>query len=600
MDTKIQNSKISFNKNRIFLFIISIVIAWFIIAFLILPNVNILFNSFLVDGRLSMEPFHKILSSKRAMNSIKNSFLLAITLPITVNIVGIFLVLITEYFDVKGSSVLRIGYSSTLIFAGVMLASGYLFIYGSNGMLTKAIAQIFPHMNMEWFIGYPAVMFVMTFACTSNHIMFLKNAIRGIDYQTVEAARNMGASQFYILRKTVFPSLKPVLITLTILIFQAGLGAMSSPLMVGGENFQTISPIILTFAQRPESRDLAALLSIFLGLAQLILVYALTKNEKNGNYMSISKVKTKIQKQKINNKTLNVVIHVLAYILLAIYTLPLIMVVIFSFTDTYSIATSTLSLNRFTLANYIRILTDESAYKPFITSVFYAAIASVLVTASMVYIARLIHKYNNKLTMILEYLLHIPWLLPGLMLALGLVMTYDKPNIIMGNRVLTGTIWIMLIAYVIVEIPFTLRVIKSAYYSLDNNLEDAARNLGAKGFYIFARIILPVILPTALAVLALAFNGKLADYDLSVFLYHPLLKPLGIVIRSNADPDASVDAMAINFVYTVILMVISTLVLYFVYGKGSNYFSKKKENKLTLENMNRRIKKWLDWKSIKQ
>ena len=40
--------------------------------------------------------------------------------------------------------------------------------------------------------GSGAVLFTMTFACTSNHMLFLRNAIRGIDYNTVEAARNHG------------------------------------------------------------------------------------------------------------------------------------------------------------------------------------------------------------------------------------------------------------------------------------------------------------------------------------------------------------------------------------------------------------------------
>src|SRR5699024_5664131 len=110
-----------------------------------------------------------------------------------------------------------------------------------------------------------------------------------------------------------------------------------------------------------------------------------------------------------------------------------------------------------------------------------------------------------------------------------------------------------------------------------NNLEDAARNLGAKGMYTFRRVVLPILLPTALALFALNFNGRLADYDLSAFLYHPLFPTLGIIIRQNADPMASVDAKAINLVYSVILMVINTLVLYFVYGKGASFGDKKKK-----------------------
>ena len=68
----------------------------------------------------------------------------------------------------------------------------------SVGKTTFHSALNFPGMNPDWFSGFNAVLFTMTFACTSNHMLFLRNAIRGIDYNTVEAARNMGARPFNI------------------------------------------------------------------------------------------------------------------------------------------------------------------------------------------------------------------------------------------------------------------------------------------------------------------------------------------------------------------------------------------------------------------
>ena len=54
----------------------------------------------------------------------------------------------------------------------------------------------------------------------------------------------------------------------------------------------------------------------------------------------------------------------------------------------------------------------------------------------------------------------------------------------MGNIVLTGTLSLLLIAYVIEKIPFTLRILKASFYSFDSSLEDAAKNLGAKTSFI--------------------------------------------------------------------------------------------------------------------
>lgn len=66
---------------------------------------------------------------------------------------------------------------------------------------------------------------------------------------------------------------------MTILTFITGLSATSAPLLVGGTDFQTITPMILSFANSVGSRDLAALLALFLGLATIILLTIMTQLE---------------------------------------------------------------------------------------------------------------------------------------------------------------------------------------------------------------------------------------------------------------------------------------------------------------------------------
>lgn len=544
-------------------------IVWFVIAFLIYPNLNIYGEIFFKDGKFTLEAAEKLLSSERAMRSLYNSFILAFSLVITVNVVGISLVLISEYFDIKGAKILRLGYFTTLIYSGVVLVSGYKFVYGEEGFMTKLLVQLFPSFDTTWFHGYWAVLFVMTFACTSNHFLFLSNAIRKIDFQTVEAARNMGASTGYILWRVVLPVLKPTIYALTILTFLTGLAATSAPLILGGKEFQTITPMILTFSRSMTSRDLAALLALILGVATLVLLTVMIRFERKGNFMSVSKVKSELVKQKIRSKSGNIAAHILAYGLFVLYIVPVVLIIIFSFTDAASISTATLNLNSFTLDNYIQVFSSMSAFRPYLVSILYAAAASVIVVALALAASRILHKYKNKWALALEYALLIPWILPSTLIAIGLIVTFNTPKLMIGNTVLVGTVWMLLIAYVIVHIPFTLRMVKASFFSLDSNLEDAARNLGAKPFYTFRKVLLPIILPSTLAVLALNFNGVLADYDVTVFLYHPLYQPLGIVIKNSTDAQALADTKALTLVYSVILMIMSSVTLYFVYGRNS-------------------------------
>lgn len=559
----------SFDYSKIYKLLIVLFFVWFILAFLIIPNINTVKSIFFQEHGFTIEPLQKLLSSERAMSSLKNSFILAPSLSITVGIIGISLVLITEYFDIKGAKILRIGYMTTLIYGGIILVSGYKFIYGENGYLTNIFANFISNFKTDWFEGYWAVLFVMTFSCTSNHMIFLRNSMRAVDFQTVEAAQNMGASSWYILRRVVLPTLTPSLLAVTILTFITGLGATSAPLLVGGKDFQTITPMILSFSKSTTSKDLASLLALFLGISTVLLLAIMTWLERKGHYMSVSKVKTTIVKQKIRNPILNVLAHIYAYGLFLIYVIPVVLIILFSFTDSATIAGRKLDIRSFTLENYISVFTKESSYKPFLVSIVYSAIAAFVVAIIVLLACRIIQKRKSKWADLLEYSLLIPWLLPTTLMAVGLITTYNIPRFYMFNKVLTGTAIIMLIGYVIIKIPFTLRMNKAAFFALDDSLEDAAKNLGAKTYYTFFKVLLPIILPTVLAIFALNFNALLGDYDMSVFLYHPLNQPLGVYIKTLTDSQTNADNTALTFVYAVFMMVISSIVLYLVYGRGS-------------------------------
>lgn len=551
-----------------------------ILAFVIYPNINIVATVLFEDGQFTAEPFLKLMKSKRAIKSMTNSLVLGVALTITVNIVGTLAVLFTEYWDIKGSKLLKISYMTSLVYGGVVLATGYLFVYGQRGLVTKLLMLVMPNLSPDWFKGFWAVLFMMTFACTSNHIIFLTTAIRSMDYHVIEAAQNMGASDSRILFKVVLPSLMPTIYSLSIMTFLTGICALSGPLMVGGTGFQTINPMIVSFAQSPKSRDLAAILAIILGLATVVLLVILNNIESKGNYISVSKTKAKMKKQKVRNPIANVIAHVIAWGMFVIYMMPICLVVIFSFTNSMAIKTSTLSLDAFTLDNYIHLFTKQDAMRPYLVSVVYSIIAAVAAAAICVLAARLALKKQKKFDRFFEYGMLIPWMLPTTFIALGILYTFNEPQWFIGNKILVGTIWAMLIAYIVVKLPFSFRMIRAAFFGVEDSLEEAAKTMGAKPTYTLFKVILPVIMPTVMSVIALNFNALLSDFDLSVFLYSPKFQPLGIVIKMQSDEGASLNGQAMTLVYSVVLMLMCSLALWLTQGNGIEWIRglfKKKE-----------------------
>ena len=604
-----------FSPESVLRIILLLLFAYFFFGFMLLPCLNTLTSIFNVKNAAGVrDPWAVIrfffagTMGKFVLNSLK----LAVLLVITVNVVGVSIVLLTEYFDIKGAKILRMGYMTTLIYSGVALVTGYLFLYAPDGILTTALVKSFPHLNKNWFTGFNAVAFTMTFACTSNHALFLRNAIRGIDYNTVEAARNMGANPFKVLWKVVFPTLIPTMFSLTVMTFITGLCAMSAPTLLG---YDSINPEIVRLAGSstadesfPQAR--AALLSIILALFTIILLTVLSAYERKGHYLSVSKTKAKLQKQKINNPVANVLAHIYAYVLFVIYMIPVVMIVIFSFQTYQAIGMKRLDLSNWTLINFFgkedyQYLTNRGTYKTrtgsisglfsndatlggirtsFILSMIAAALACVIVVVACNYIFK---KKGKKMGVVIEYAMLFPWLLPTILICYSFRTYFNSESIwYVANKNLyyaENVRILIVLAYTVVKLPFSLRMIKASFYAIDEELEDAARNLGSSGIRTFLQVKLPIILPSVLAVFALNFNALFTEYDMSATFASTYGTSYAMVIQSMCQEEGlygyNVNASGRRCASTVFIMIVSGLILYLVYGVGARDLGERLEAK---------------------
>ena len=578
--------------------------AYLFFGFMLLPCLNTLTSIFRTKNAAGeTDPFAVIrfFMAGSMKRFVWNSLKLALCLVVTVNVVGISIVLLTEYFDIKGARILRLGYMTTMIYSGVALVTGYMFLYAGDGMITSVLKDAFPDFNPGWFSGFNAVLFTMTFACTSNHMLFLRNAIRGIDYNTVEAARNMGANPFKVLWKVVMPTLIPTLFSLTVMTFITGLCAMSAPTLLG---YDSINPEIVRLAGSstadeafPQAR--AALLSIILAMFTIVLLTILSAYERKGHYLSVSKTKAKLQKQKIHNPVANVIAHIYAYILFIIYMTPVVMIVVFSFQNYSAIKGKRLDLNGWTLINFIgkqdyTYTNDRGREKTvvgaisgvfsnektlggiklsFLMSAIAAALACVIVVVACDYIFK---KKGKGSGLVLEYSLLFPWLLPTILICYS-YRTYFNSDAVwyVGNVNLylkENVRLLIIMAYTVTKLPFSLRMIKASFYTIDEELEEAARNLGSSQVRTFLRVKLPIILPSVLAVFALNFNALFTEYDMSATFQSPDGITYAMVIQgmlADATRGANMNALGRRCASTVFIMVVSGLILYLVYGVGA-------------------------------
>ena len=591
-----------------------VLFAYLFLGFMVMPCLNTLTSIFRTRNAAGeIEPLAviKFFLAGTMPLFVWNSLKLAVCLVITVNIVGISIVLLTEYFDIKGANLLRAGYMTTLIYSGVALVTGYQFLYDSNGMITTWLSEIFPLMNKQWFSGFNAVLFTMTFACTSNHALFLRNAIRSIDYNTVEAARNLGASPFKVLFKVVMPTLLPTLFSLTVMIFITGLCAMSAPTLLG---YNSINPEIVRLAGSsaadesfPQAR--AALLSVILAAFTIILLSVLNHYERKGHYLSVSKTKAKLVKQKIQNKAWNIIAHAYAYILFVIYMTPVVMIILFSFQNYPAIRSKMLNFSDWTFVNYfgtqdyeymtsrgrLRVRPDSISgvfsnsdtvggiRLSFILSAIAAALACVIVVVAVSYIFKNKKKLRALLT---ESCLLFPWLLPTILICYSYRIFFNREVwYVFGNNLYwrENVRFLIIMAYTVTKLPFALRMIKAAFYAIDDELEEAAKNLGASPVYTFFKVKLPIILPSVLAVFALNFNALFTEYDMSATFQSSYGKTYAMIIQNMTMEEGregyNINASGRRCASTVFIMIVSGIILYLVYGLGSRDLGERLESR---------------------
>ncbi|MBQ0070459.1 MAG: ABC transporter permease subunit, partial [Spirochaetales bacterium] len=376
--------------------------------------------------------------------------------------------------------------------------------------------------------------------------------------------------------------------------------AMSAPTLLG---YDSINPEIVRLAGSstadeafPQAR--AALLSIILATFTIILLTVLTNYERKGHYLSVSKTKAKLQKQKINNKLVNVLMHIYAYVLFIIYMTPVVMIVVFSFQTYSAIRLKTLDFSNWTFINYFgaqdySYLTSRGTYKvregaisgvfsneatlggiklSIIMSAVAAVLAAIIVVVACAYIFK--HKKTGR---ILEYALLFPWLLPTILICFSFRTYFNSSEVwyVAGNNLYYGpnVRLLIILAYTVVKLPFSLRMIKASFYMIDEELEEAAKNLGSSALHTFCRVKLPIILPSVMAVIALNFNALFTEYDMSATFASSYGTTYAMVMQAMCLDEGlygyNVNASGRRCASTVFIMILSGIVLYLVYGVGS-------------------------------
>jgi len=166
------------------------------------------------------------------------------------------------------------------------------------------------------------------------------------------------------------------------------------------------------------------------------------------------------------------------------------------------------------------------------------AVGAVLLTVCLAYGARSLPRLRRAL----EATAGLPVAGSGILLGLGLLAAYGDGGLL-APASLEGTVWIVVLAHVVLAFPFAARLLVPAFDAMDVRLGEAARSLGASPLAVAARVDWPALRPAVLASAGLAAALSLGDFGASALLMQPGTQGITVWI---AQLDRPFDAVAHN------------------------------------------------------
>jgi iron(III) transport system permease protein len=156
---------------------------------------------------------------------------------------------------------------------------------------------------------------------------------------------------------------------------------------------------------------------------------------------------------------------------------------------------------------------------------------------------------------ILELMSWLPWAVPGVLLALGILWA------VLGTFgflvVLYGTPFLLMLAIVIKEIPAGVRIMDGAMLQIHKELEESARVAGDSWFGAFRRIIAPLLSPAFLAVGVVIFLAAMKEISTIILLYSTDWRVLSILMLEHYIGHAPEKGMVVGTIITAIVMLMA-------------------------------------------
>ncbi|MDO4388398.1 MAG: iron ABC transporter permease [Eubacteriales bacterium] len=451
------------------------------------PLITVFAKAVITDGRLDLYQAWKTIASAENVQTVCNSLLLGVSVVLCSTVIAVPTAYLLARTQLAKHSWLDIVFMVPFMTPPYIASMGWILFMQKRGLFQ----QLFPITGFwsEGFFCFGGLVLVMSLHVFPFLMTMLKNAMLNIPASLEESGAVFGAGFFRRMRKIFAPLLTGNYAIGALLVFVKTLSEYGTPYTLGRRigfyvfttdihRYSTTAPI--DFGR---SASLSSILVCICMGMWLMQNYITGKN----SYRLVGGKGSRPARTKLSP-----VGQVGAWLWVALVVLAAIGVPYFSI-----IATSLIKLRgyglaagNFTLDHYKELLTTPKAlssiWKSLFLAVSSASLCSVLGTAVVV----AVRKSKGFFRKTLEGVSLLPEMLPSIVLVIGVMLFW---NAIYKVLPLYNTIGIMVLAYVVLYLPYTVQYVTSAFTQINDSLLEAGRAFGGTPAYVFRRITLPMI-----------------------------------------------------------------------------------------------------------
>ncbi len=238
-------------------------------------------------------------------------------------------------------------------------------------------------------------------------------------------------------------------------------------------------------------------------------------------------------------------------LIIAFFYLPIVYVVFFSFNASRSLTNFT----GFSLRWYQKMFKTRSMME----SIYYSLIIAVIATAVSTLVGTIVSiglsKSSKLVKQVVTQVNNLPMLNPDIVTAIGLMLLFSTLAIPTGF----GT---LLLAHIIFCIPYVILSIMPKLRQLDDNLAEAALDLGCTPIQALYKVIIPQIKEGIVSGALVAFTMSFDDFVISYFTTGPGINNISTYVYATTkriNPSVNALSTLIVIAITVVLLFANVL-----------------------------------------